>query len=125
VGWVSNKDDDVRLERGTLAGVSEQVLNALARALRLNDAERAHLFALTRAANGPVLGPRRTAVTKLCPGVRSTPEPRRRSPPVPQQLDRPPHRRPRSAPEPLLTACHPGLGTALARRLPTQGGEAA
>jgi transcriptional regulator with XRE-family HTH domain len=59
----------VRLERGNLAGVSEQVLNALARALRLDDAERAHLFALARAANGPVRGSRRTAVTKLRPGV--------------------------------------------------------
>ena len=59
----------VRLERGNLAGVSEQVLNALARALRLDDAERAHLFALARAANGPVLGARRSAVTKIRPGV--------------------------------------------------------
>ncbi|MFB9377028.1 helix-turn-helix transcriptional regulator [Kineococcus gynurae] len=46
-----------RLERGNLAGVSESVLHALARALRLDDAERAHLFDLARAA-GP--GPRRT-----------------------------------------------------------------
>lgn len=59
----------VRLERGNLAGASEQVLNALARALRLDDAERAHLFALARAANGPVRGSRRTAVTKIRPGV--------------------------------------------------------
>jgi len=59
----------VRLERGNLAGVSEQVLNALARALRLDDAERAHLFALARAANGPVHGARRSAVTKIRPGV--------------------------------------------------------
>jgi transcriptional regulator with XRE-family HTH domain len=59
----------VRLERGNLAGVSEQVLNALARALRLDDAERAHLFDLARAANGPVRGSRRHAVTKIRPGV--------------------------------------------------------
>jgi transcriptional regulator with XRE-family HTH domain len=45
-----------RLERGDLAGVSDQVLDALARALRLNDEERTHLEDLARAA-GP--GPRR------------------------------------------------------------------
>jgi transcriptional regulator with XRE-family HTH domain len=32
-----------RLERGNLAGVSETVLEALARALQLDDAERVHL----------------------------------------------------------------------------------
>jgi transcriptional regulator with XRE-family HTH domain len=37
-----------RLERGNLAGVSENVLEALARALQLDDAERAHLFDLAR-----------------------------------------------------------------------------
>lgn len=41
----------VRLERGNLSGASESVLEALARALQLDDAERAHLFALARAAN--------------------------------------------------------------------------
>ncbi len=34
----------IRLERSHVAGVSEDVLNAVARALRLDDAERAHLF---------------------------------------------------------------------------------
>ncbi len=38
-----------RLERGDMRGVSEGVLEALARALRLDDAERAHLFDLARA----------------------------------------------------------------------------
>jgi hypothetical protein len=38
-----------RLERGYLHGVSEQVLGALARALQLDEAERAHLFDLGRA----------------------------------------------------------------------------
>ena len=38
-----------RLERGNLNGVSETVLEALARALQLDDAERAHLFDLARA----------------------------------------------------------------------------
>jgi transcriptional regulator with XRE-family HTH domain len=59
----------VRLERGNLAGVSEQVLDALARALQLDDAERSHLFDLARASTGPVRGSRRTAVSKVRPGV--------------------------------------------------------
>ncbi|MDQ1622182.1 MAG: hypothetical protein QOH19_600 [Actinomycetota bacterium] len=39
-----------RLERGNLAGVSDEVLEAVAHALRLDDAETAHLFDLARAA---------------------------------------------------------------------------
>lgn len=58
-----------RLERGNLRGVSESVLESLARALRLSEAERAHLYDLTRAANaGP--GGRRTSVPQqIRPGV--------------------------------------------------------
>ncbi|MFF5712577.1 helix-turn-helix domain-containing protein [Streptomyces sp. 62] len=41
-----------KLERGNLAGVSPAVLEAVARALRLDDAERAHLLNLARAADG-------------------------------------------------------------------------
>ncbi|MDG9701555.1 helix-turn-helix transcriptional regulator [Streptomyces sp. DH37] len=41
-----------KLERGNLAGVSPAVLEAVARALRLDDAERAHLVNLARAAVG-------------------------------------------------------------------------
>jgi transcriptional regulator with XRE-family HTH domain len=40
-----------RLERGNVSGASELVLEGLARALQLDDAERAHLFDLARAAN--------------------------------------------------------------------------
>jgi transcriptional regulator with XRE-family HTH domain len=40
-----------RLERGNLAGVSDNVLDALARALQLDEAERTHLFDLARTAN--------------------------------------------------------------------------
>ena len=40
-----------RLERGNLRGVSESVLESLARALQLDDAERAHLFDLAHSAN--------------------------------------------------------------------------
>jgi hypothetical protein len=47
-----------RLERGDLSGVSESVLEALVRALRLDDAERAHLFNLARASR-PTGAPRR------------------------------------------------------------------
>jgi len=41
-----------KLERGVLAGVSPSVLDAIARALQLDDAERAHLLHLAQAANG-------------------------------------------------------------------------
>ena len=40
-----------RLERGNLSGVSDSVLGALARALQLDEAERAHLFDLAATAN--------------------------------------------------------------------------
>jgi transcriptional regulator with XRE-family HTH domain len=40
-----------RLERGNLSGVSESVLESLARALQLDEAERAHLFDLAGAAS--------------------------------------------------------------------------
>ena len=40
-----------RLEKGHLAGVSTEVLDAVARALQLDDAERSYLFDLARAAN--------------------------------------------------------------------------
>ncbi|MEV5957730.1 helix-turn-helix transcriptional regulator [Streptomyces sp. NPDC051987] len=41
-----------KLERGNLAGVSPAVLEAVARALQLDDAERAHLLNLAQAADG-------------------------------------------------------------------------
>lgn len=40
-----------RLERGNLSGVSDSVLEAIARALQLDEAERAHLHDLARAAS--------------------------------------------------------------------------
>jgi transcriptional regulator with XRE-family HTH domain len=48
-----------RLERGDMSGVSESVLNALAGALQLDDAERAHLLDLARAAHPTPPRPRR------------------------------------------------------------------
>ncbi|MEV6175802.1 helix-turn-helix transcriptional regulator [Streptomyces sp. NPDC052015] len=52
-----------RLERGHVAGVSPAVLEAVARALRLDEAERAHLLDLARAADGSdaLTRPRRRA----------------------------------------------------------------
>ena len=41
-----------KLERGALGGVSASVLDAIARALQLDEAERAHLFHLAQAADG-------------------------------------------------------------------------
>jgi transcriptional regulator with XRE-family HTH domain len=71
-----------RLERGNLAGASESVLEAVARALRLDDAERQHLFDLARhtettAARRPA-GPRapaapRPAVTSILSGMTRIP----------------------------------------------------
>jgi transcriptional regulator with XRE-family HTH domain len=54
-----------KLERGAIAGASASVLDALARALLLDDAERAHLFDLARAADGiPTSGRQRRRTTK-------------------------------------------------------------
>jgi len=47
-----------KLERGALAGVSATILDAIARALQLDDAERAHLFHLAHAADGTSAGMR-------------------------------------------------------------------
>jgi transcriptional regulator with XRE-family HTH domain len=58
-----------RLERGQVSGVSELVLEALARALQLDDAERTHLFDLARAAS-PVAAKRSwPAKTRVRPVV--------------------------------------------------------
>jgi transcriptional regulator with XRE-family HTH domain len=46
-----------RMERGNVTGASDAVLEALADKLRLDDAERAHLFDLARAASP--IAPRR------------------------------------------------------------------
>lgn len=55
-----------RLERGQIGGASSGVLESLARALQLDETERAHLFDLARAADGmPTSGrPRRRAQSK-------------------------------------------------------------
>ena len=58
-----------RLERGDMSGVSEGVLEALARALQLDDAEREHLFDLARAAGPMAKRRRRSAPKQIRPGV--------------------------------------------------------
>ncbi|UFS58839.1 helix-turn-helix transcriptional regulator [Subtercola endophyticus] len=58
----------VRLERGGLAGASESVLDALARTLRLDEAEREYLFDLARAAT-PVRVPRQRPAASVRPAV--------------------------------------------------------
>lgn len=59
----------VRLERGNLAGASESVLDALARTLQLDEAERQYLFDLARAAGPSRRAPKRKS-TEVRPAVR-------------------------------------------------------
>jgi transcriptional regulator with XRE-family HTH domain len=58
-----------KLERGDTSGVSETVLESLARALRLDDAERVHLFDLARAQNTTARRRRRRTPQGIRPGV--------------------------------------------------------
>jgi transcriptional regulator with XRE-family HTH domain len=55
----------VRLERGRTANVSESVLDAVARALQLNDLERTHLFTLAKPSRARPLPPQ-----QVRPGLR-------------------------------------------------------
>jgi transcriptional regulator with XRE-family HTH domain len=59
----------VRMERGGLAGASESVLDALADALRLDEAERTHLYALARESGARGTQRRRTAPASVRPAV--------------------------------------------------------
>ncbi|MEU7555928.1 helix-turn-helix transcriptional regulator [Streptomyces sp. NPDC044571] len=58
-----------KVERGALAGVSTGVLDAVARALQLDEAERAHLFNLAQAADGSdaLARPRRRSPKRWTP----------------------------------------------------------
>ncbi|CAN7474584.1 helix-turn-helix transcriptional regulator [Arthrobacter sp. LjRoot78] len=63
-----------RLERGSIRGVSDSVLEAVASALQLDDAERTHLMDLARTANSPSRvesrkAPRRPPQQRVRPGV--------------------------------------------------------
>ncbi|MEV4112525.1 helix-turn-helix transcriptional regulator [Nonomuraea sp. NPDC049695] len=70
-----------RLERGNLGGVSDSVLDALARALRLDDTERDHLYALAHAATARPLRARprprqatvRPSVLRIIEGLHDQP----------------------------------------------------
>ena len=58
----------IRLEKGHIAGVSEDVLEAVARALRLDEAERRYLSDLARAAR-PARSPQRRSKARVRPRV--------------------------------------------------------
>lgn len=58
-----------RLERGNLQGVSEGVLDALAQALQLDEAERGHLFDLARAAATAPRSRARRSPTRVRPSM--------------------------------------------------------
>ena len=62
----------IRLERGNLSGVSESVLDSLASALQLDEAERVHLFDLARAANSTVRTRRRPGPQQVRASVQQT-----------------------------------------------------
>jgi transcriptional regulator with XRE-family HTH domain len=59
----------VRMERGSLAGASESVLEALASALQLDEAEREHLFALARESGASGRRRRRSAPSTVRPAL--------------------------------------------------------
>jgi transcriptional regulator with XRE-family HTH domain len=59
----------VRMERGNLAGASEAVLDGIAGALQLDEAERAHLFDLARAAQPASPRQRRSKTSGITDGI--------------------------------------------------------
>jgi transcriptional regulator with XRE-family HTH domain len=59
----------IRMERGSLAGASDSVLDALAEALRLDDAERTHLFALAQESGARSTRRQRTAPASVRPAI--------------------------------------------------------
>ncbi|SNT63900.1 Transcriptional regulator, contains XRE-family HTH domain [Asanoa hainanensis] len=59
-----------KLERGSLAGASPGVLDALARALHLDEAEREHLLRLAHSADGRDAGRRRPPPSTVRPSLR-------------------------------------------------------
>jgi transcriptional regulator with XRE-family HTH domain len=62
-------DHYVRMERGNLAGASNAVLDGIANALQLDEAERTHLFDLARAAQPSPPRQRRTKTSGVTDGI--------------------------------------------------------
>jgi transcriptional regulator with XRE-family HTH domain len=60
----------IRMERGHLTGASEAVLDGIASALKLDDAERGHLFDLARAAQPAPPRRRRSKTSGITDGIR-------------------------------------------------------
>ena len=60
----------IRMERGHLTGASEAVLDGIASALQLDEAERAHLFDLARAAQPAPPRQRRSKTSGITDGIR-------------------------------------------------------
>jgi transcriptional regulator with XRE-family HTH domain len=58
-----------QMERGNLSGVSDSVLHALAGALQLDEAERAHLFNLAGTANAPTRARPRNSPQRARPSI--------------------------------------------------------
>ncbi|MBO1268996.1 helix-turn-helix transcriptional regulator [Arthrobacter cavernae] len=56
-----------RLERGAISGASPEILDAISRALNLDDAERAHLFDLAHAASPVARPPKRRSAKGWTP----------------------------------------------------------
>jgi transcriptional regulator with XRE-family HTH domain len=59
----------VRMERGNLGGASEGVLEALAKALQLDEAEHTHLLALARESGSSSTRRRKSAATTVRPAI--------------------------------------------------------
>jgi transcriptional regulator with XRE-family HTH domain len=59
----------IRMERGHLTGASEAVLDGIASALKLDDAERGHLFDLARAAQPAPPRQRRSKTSGITDGI--------------------------------------------------------
>ncbi|AKS36479.1 helix-turn-helix transcriptional regulator [Mycolicibacterium goodii] len=59
----------VRMERGSLAGASESVLDSLSSALQLDEAEREHLFALARESQNSAGRRRRSGANTVRPAL--------------------------------------------------------
>ena len=105
-----------KLERGALGGVSASVLDAIARALQLDDAERAHLFHLAHAADGTSAIMRPDAAAPQAAGPRG-PACNGPSTPSPAARDHP--QRPAWTCSPPTTSagpCTPSSTTATRRR---------